>query len=245
MLIPRSCQPKFKVNIGFLLLVLLLTSMMCCAGIWQLNRAEQKKDLQQAYQLALQAPVQTRDSLPPIESGEFQRLRIRGHYLAARQFLLENRYRMQPDGMRQVGYEVLTPFKLLNGEIILVNRGWLPGTLQRQQLPDISVAENMREITGTLTVPQSGFRLGTMDADALWPRRLLYIDFQQLHDRLGMKLYPALFMLGADQQAAYRADWSPVIMGPAKHYAYAAQWFLMALASVILFIIFTMRRGKE
>ena len=51
-------------------------------------------------------------------------------------------------------------------------------------------------------------------------------------------------MLDEDQPDGYRRDWQPIVYGPEKHYGYAAQWFGMALATIILFFFATIKRNK-
>ena len=72
-------------------------------------------------------PQGTRD-LP-----RYTQVRVRGEWMADRQFLLDNRTR---DG--RAGYEVLTPLQLEDGREVLVNRGWIPFGGRRDQLPDVA-----------------------------------------------------------------------------------------------------------
>ena len=95
-------------------------ALFLSAGFWQLDRAAQKRafitSFNDATQIpALSAPVDT-------NAGEmlYRRFSLRGNYLPERQVLLDN---MVSEG--EVGYQVLTPFKLdteLGGQVLLVNR---------------------------------------------------------------------------------------------------------------------------
>ena len=40
-------------------------------------------------------------------------------------------------------------------------------------------------------------------------------------------------------------DWSPVNFGPKKHLAYALQWFTLALAVMITWLIVTLKTDKK
>ena len=232
---------------GFSLLVLALVLITAKAGFWQLERAGYKLAIQQAYQEGLLAPVEVLEEIAPnVHEYLFRRVQLEGHYVSAKQFLLENRYRVQANGFRQIGYEVLTPFKLRRGQSILVNRGWIPmETMDRQQLPEVAANESLFKIMGIIAVPEKGFQLGAMDSDSMWPRRLLYIDLLQVNDRLQQEQYPAVLMLSEGKPEAYRADWQPVVDGSVKHYSYAVQWFLMSLVTIILFGFFVIKRRKN
>lgn len=235
----------FDAGLGFVVLVCCMLLIMLRAGFWQLSRAEQKLSLQESLQAGFKAPVEeVAVGLGDLEEYVYRRIRLHGKYLD-KHFLLDNRYRVLPSGVRQIGYEVLTPFELSGGQVIIVNRGWLPAEADRRQLPKITITPERVRIDGTLTVVESGFRMGAMDTDELWPRRLLYVDLQKMGDRLQQRLYPGILMLAEGQSSAYRADWQPVVLGPAKHYGYAAQWFLMSFAVVIMFGFYSIKRDKD
>jgi surfeit locus 1 family protein len=131
------------------------------------------------------------------------------------------------------------------GGYLLVNRGWLPAAADRAQLPELVVSSGARQLSGIINTPDKGFTLGDIDSDAVWPRRIQYIDFKELDERLPFALYPAVLMLNDNEADGFRRDWQPVVDGPAKHYSYAVQWFGMALASVILFGFATIKRNSH
>src|SRR6202034_3263269 len=64
----------------------------------------------------------------------YAQVRLQGSYDGAHQFLLDN---MSHNG--QPGYEVLTPLRLNDGRIVVVNRGFVPLTASRRQLPDVRI----------------------------------------------------------------------------------------------------------
>src|SRR5277367_2855820 len=89
-------------------------------GRWQLHRAAEKRVLQSAFELgALQTSELGSRTLA--EVPRYQQVRFQGHYEPAHQFLLDN---MTEEG--RIGYQVLTPFRLDDQRLILINRGWVP-----------------------------------------------------------------------------------------------------------------------
>ncbi len=236
----------FKCGLGFIFLVLLLLVLMISAGFWQLKRAEYKSTLQDELKKQLAAPlIDVADSLPAPESVRFRQVRLDGSYDSKHQFLLDNRSRLMANGQRQVGYEVLTPFTLGAGGTVLVNRGWLPAPVDRQRLPDVSVATDKQFVQGIINIPEQAFSLGAIDTSVHWPRRIQFIDLTILSKRLETKLYPAVIMLDKAAPGGYARDWQPVVDGPAKHYGYVIQWFGMALATIILFGFFSIKRIND
>lgn len=233
----------FEIRPGFTLLVLVIVVVMVRAGFWQLGRAGQKVAMQQAFAAALHAdPVTLNGDLPRPEDVRYRKALATGEYLPGRQFLLDNRVQLDERGVTRVGYEVLTPLRLTNGGVVLVNRGWVPAGRDRARLPDINVESGMRRIEGVVNLPGESFHLGEMDSDARWPRLIQFIDYNAMARRLQADVYPAVIMLAPGEADGYLRDWQPVVQGPRIHYSYAIQWFAMSLAVIILFFVFTIRR---
>ena len=101
------------------LVTLVLFGFLLALGFWQLDRAEQKREIVNQYRgdkngvvIRLNAGMRSAGDL------EYQRASSVGHYDSAHQLLLDNRVH---EG--QAGYQVLTPFILRNSDVaVLVNR---------------------------------------------------------------------------------------------------------------------------
>jgi surfeit locus 1 family protein len=124
---------EFRTNLWAISLYLLLLAGLLSLGCWQLNRAEQKREFLAQQQAGQQAPI---INLNQSAIGErYQAAEMIGHYDAAHSFLIDNQI---IDG--KPGYFVVTPFILdKQDKAVLVNRGWVPLTANRQQLPDVSI----------------------------------------------------------------------------------------------------------
>ncbi|NNF66767.1 MAG: SURF1 family protein, partial [Gammaproteobacteria bacterium] len=103
--------------------MLLVLPVLLWLGLWQLDRAEQKRTM--FDQFGAGAPVVSQQELTKQSpaSLRYRQTRLRGRMLSERQFLLEG---MTHEG--RPGLQVLTPFELSSGEIVMVNRGWIPET---------------------------------------------------------------------------------------------------------------------
>jgi len=53
---------------------------------------------------------------------------------------------------------------------------------------------------------------------------------------LGRPLQPRLLLLDPDATSGFVRKWTPAVMPPARHQAYAFQWFAFALAALVLFV---------
>jgi surfeit locus 1 family protein len=219
--------------------VLLLSSL----GVWQLQRANEKQQIQQANE--------SRKNNPPQElhfpitdpvSLRFQRIRAQGKFISNKQFVLDNRY-----VDHQVGFNILTPFKLYNSDnVVLVDRGWLPLKGPREYLPNIDVDEKLRTLVGTVYVPYGkAYSLGEIDnGNNAWPRLIQYLDFKELSMRFGYELLPITLRMEAGQPDTFKAKWVIYASSPKRNLGYAVQWFAMAITVFIIFIVLHLPRSK-
>lgn len=199
-------------------------------GTWQLRRSAEKRVQDAAFARGGDAPV----ALPPTAEGiaRYLHVRVRGRYLADRQFLLDN---STQGGV--AGYRVLTPLECDDGRVLIVDRGWVPGGASRAHLPEVAVAASEREVAGRLDLPpEAGIRLEAA-AEAGWPRRVSFPRLDALAATLGRPVYPRLLLLDAAAPDGYLRAWQPGGLTPERHLGYAVQWFGLALTLLIGFVI--------
>lgn len=237
---------RFRPGFWPTLAVLLLLPLLLGLGFWQLDRAGQKRAWLEQLQAGLeQEPIELDAAATDYQAVAFRRVIARGSYDPDHQLLLDNQVRD-----RQVGYLVLTPLRLDGtGVAVLVDRGWVPAPLDRTQLPAIDLDAGALTVRGIADQgPSAGLRLGeaAAEADRRWPLRLQYLDFAQLEQRLPYPLMPYVIRLDADQPHGYRRDWQPTPeMGPATHLGYAVQWFGLAIALVVIYLVVNTRRMEN
>ena len=216
-------------------------------GVWQLHRADFKEALLRRYAASSSAPLQDFAKVaqtPP--SDAFPRLQVSGHYLVERTYLLDN-----PKHDERGGVEVFVPFESQGGQpLLLVDLGFLPGngTRQAPQLPPLPATE--LTLQGLYVPPPPlGFEMG---GDALarqthWPKSSIFMDPKQISHDLGRPLYPRVLALDADPTSIYERvhtlDFSA--MPPARHRAYAFQWFSFALAVVVILLVLNRKRAPR
>ncbi len=229
-----------------LLAYLFLLSSLVSLGIWQLNRAEDKR-----IALSQQNRGQGKESL--LLSGQqmnnpepviYRDIHSIGRFDNDRQYLLDNQI-----SQSKAGFSVFTPFLLKDEKIaVLVNRGWLPLGRTRDDLPDVSVDHREITITGRINrFPSVGLKLaGAEIAGKTWPAIIQIVDTSVISGQLGYKLLP--FQIELDKNAAngYRRDWHTVqAISPEKHVAYAVQWFLLAFTLTILFVKYGRQKNHD
>ncbi len=240
--------PTLLPTIAYLLLLALLLSL----GTWQLGRAEQKWDELAARAEATRAEVVDLNRTPTtLATHEFRRVSADGVYRLDRQFLLDNQV-----VDRQVGYRILTPLELVGTDrMVLVDRGFIPIVEGRDQMPDLPLpdrvmgADNRATVTGRIgRGPSVGIRLGEpSDTPGAWPRRVQYLDFGYMADALGAPLADHLLIEGSlatdiQLRRAGRDAWR---FGPERHEGYAVQWFSLAAALTVIWLVVNTRRYKN
>jgi surfeit locus 1 family protein len=213
--------------------------------MWQLHRAEEK----QALLTQFESGQTTTEALSPDNIDRlprYQRVELRGHYDGEHQILLDN----MPSQQGQAGYRVLTPLALEQGGWLLVDRGWLPLGATRSQLPDAKVGDGERAIVGLLDeLPQPGVRLGdnpVADPAAAWPRVLSFPRYEEVLHALNRPLQRRIVLLDAAQPDGYERVWQAHFgFGPERHIGYAAQWFFLAVAVVVIYLMMSFKRDNS
>jgi surfeit locus 1 family protein len=152
------------------------------------------------------------------------------------QILLDNR-----SHAGRVGYEVLTMFVVNEanssgsaGPRVLVNRGWVPASWDRAELPDISIAPMPVTIEGRVDrLPRAAFDLGSPAATDGRPVAVLsFPDFDQIETVFGRPVHRFQLLLNDDLPDGFTRSWAPATDRADRNVAYAVQWFALAALAV-------------
>ena len=190
------------------MVTLLLLPVFTALGLWQLERAEQKRALVEHYEARSEdPPLHLSGTQRDAEHLRNRRILARGHYDARHQLLLDNQiHRSRP------GYHVLTPFRLEGDNVsVLVNRGWVSLGATRDQLPDVHVSQDPRTIAGKVHIPSAPPLLLGESGDTVpgWPKVIQWIDHAALERRLETLLLPFTLRLSPHSVDGYVRDWNP------------------------------------
>ncbi len=242
----RIGQFEFKPSLTISLLFVLFAAALIALGTWQMRRAAQKITILAAAENARESqavPVAELTDLT-VAASKHTKVKISGAYDGGRQFLWDNRvYRSQ------AGFEVITPVRTANG-LVLVNRGWVAPGATRAELPDVSIdatiAARPVTVTGLFSRPSKGLVKGEpLSRDEPWPKVLQFFDYAAIEQALGETVLAGVVQPQQRQAEFYIANWEPTAaIGPTRHYGYAFQWYAMAAALCILFIVYNTKRIK-
>jgi surfeit locus 1 family protein len=228
------------------LVTALLLPLLIGLGLWQLDRAEQKRSLQADF-AATGEPLVLDTAAAVSGLDELRRFRavtVRGSYLTAHQFLQDS---MVHDGA--AGYHVLTPFATEAGPVVIVNRGWVAQDYAGA-LPDVTVAGGPRTLTGRVaSLPRPAIAAGEPATGADWPR---VVHFPRPADLAALlagpleerKLVEPVLLLEPTAADGYVRAWQPTGTGPERHLAYALQWFAFAATLLAIWLVMFLRRRR-
>jgi len=203
-------------------------------GVWQLNRAAEKLTITQEIDQEQAKPALTWQQLKNMNENmaNYRAVELTGKFLKRQYWLLENKV-----VKGQVGMQVIMPFELPSGVVVLVNRGWVRTHSDRSILPSFSTPDNSVKLQGILVTPYKNKFLSNAGQDKGWPKRILQVQIDELANQLDRVAWPQLLLLKADSFGAFYIDWQPVTVSSERHKGYAVQWFSMAFALMVFTII--------
>ncbi|MBS3797201.1 SURF1 family protein [Pseudoalteromonas sp. BDTF-M6] len=215
-------------------LVILAVTVCTRLGFWQLERAEQKQERQQLLDSwSAQGVMPLTKALRHIESEDATGLQVGFDAKLQREYwLLDNQVYQG-----RVGYDLLV-LALPPGSShwLLVNLGFVPAPSARSELPAIELPE---QLTLTQALVKEGtlaqFTLSDARAEQGWPKRIQQIAITQMSEQTRKPIHP--FMVYAQHRVegiGAIPHYQPVTMSADKHRAYAWQWFLIALAALVI-----------
>jgi surfeit locus 1 family protein len=229
---------RFAPALHWTLLAALGVALFVSLGRWQLHRAEEKRALFAGFAAGSGAAVILPEDFRAIE--RYRRVTARGHYDSSRQFLLDN---MTHEGVP--GFHVLTPLVQHDLRVVLVDRGFVPLTGSRSDLPDVTVDTGERSVTGRAdNLPQAAVSLDAGPATG-WPRIVSFPTMSEVATALSARLFPQVVLLDADQPDGFLRDWRPPGMPPDRHVAYAVQWFGLAATVFVTWVVLSFRHRER
>ena len=203
--------------------------MFCALGTWQLFRLQWKTALISEITFGLDStPVKYSNTI----KKNYQRVVSEGKFNFEDQIYL---YSLNESG--KPGYDVITPYKTLKNENVLVNRGWINKNLKGNL--EINLKENEVKITGLLREIYKAniFKPKNDLKNNIW----FTLDANDLKELTGKQFSNYMIFLEKPKNKV------PVpkkisIDVPNNHLKYAITWYSIAIS--ILFYYLYFRRKK-
>jgi surfeit locus 1 family protein len=233
--IGRSFRPPWWAT----LLMLAGVALTVALGFWQLGRAQQKQALQgRIGDLAKAPPLVIGAQAVQAESLLLRRVEVRGRFEPRHAVFIDNRlYKHQP------GYHVLMPVRIEGSEQhVLVNRGWIAAGAQRNRAPPVKTPADEVVVRGTAVPFSERFlELSSKVAEGnIWQNLVL----ERYRQATRLNVQPVIV-----QQTDFAVpfddglirDWPPADLKRNTHLAYAVQWFGLAAAILIYYVVVNAR----
>lgn len=235
--------PKLLTSFITILLMYLFVSL----GLWQLDRAEQKKTLFTNFENrrsaeAINFNLDKNNQLDK-DSLVWRKIEASGEFLNNYQILLDNRVH---EG--QAGYYVYTPFKLSSRDkIVLINRGWVSSDMDRAAIPKIIITEGIVSIHGLIKAfPKTGVLLKETKPEKLNDNiyRVQNINLETMGTLTKSNLLPYVVRLEPESEHGYLKSWSVPGSDENMHKGYAFQWFAFALVLTGIYLFLNIKKVK-
>ncbi|RIK92536.1 MAG: hypothetical protein DCC73_12215 [Proteobacteria bacterium] len=219
------------------LITLAAFALLTFLGLWQLERLQWKRALLADIHAGLSAPAAALpDEIVDPTSWNYRRVIVEGRFDHRSELYLNA---IGPEGAP--GYHVLTP--LLRGEAmpVLINRGWIP---LNAKTPGKRAAG---QVTGPVTVhgvarvpPPVPWLAPAPDLDAdLW----FAVDLDAMRSAVGLPLAPLIVEADATPNpGGLPLGGQTRVNLPNNHLSYAITWFSLAVAVVVIYVVYARRR---
>jgi surfeit locus 1 family protein len=213
---------------------------MLMLGNWQLSRAQEKEMRQQRLDRLSQQPVISLPTTPiKLEDYQFRQIEVRGTYVPAHTIYLDNKIHR---GV--AGYQIITPVKLGASSMhVLINRGWVAAGRDRNQLPNVPTPSSEVIVSGIANSPTQ--RILELSAETVSGRVWENLHLDRYREATGLTLQTLVILQQDDVKDGLIRQWSRPDSGAARNLGYAFQWFSMALAVLILYLVLSVKRDRS
>lgn len=236
-------------------LVLAAAAVMARLGVWQLDRLEWRRSLNERITTQQMADALTLDETAinlDLYSMEYRRVTVTGTYLPNDEIVLRNQVWSGEFGS-QHGVKLFTPMLIANTQsAILIERGWIP----QEDAADRSsyFEEGVVSVSGQLRRAETDFNL----SQSLHPDPTLSpgearldawnsLDLERLSAQVDVELLPVYIQrIPSGAQAGPPFATTPELdLSEGSHFGYALQWFAFALVLLVGYPVYVFRReGK-
>ena len=201
------------------------TALLGGLGAWQVERLEWKN--------GILAQIEAAQSEPPLvklpqntDDLIYRHVKLSGRFLNDKRFYLISQPRLG-----QPGLSVITPLKLQkDGRIVLVNRGWSPRGKESAPLAVQQVEGVIRPLR-----EKRYFSPENQIDKNLW----FYEDIQAMQKAADAPLLPFVVeQVGAAPKDGYPIPGDGKIALRNDHLSYAITWFSLAIAGIIMFLLY-------
>lgn len=216
---------------------------MANLGIWQLHRLESKRLVNEKVATRTTEPIisyQQAMQESPNKPGtlEWRRVALTGSYITNKTITLLNR-----SSNGAAGYHSLVPFALESGEVMIVDRGFVPLATQNPPAPQGTLT-----IVGYLRLSQSRSTLGAVDNTDPTNTEFQRVDIPLIMKHVGKPPLQHFLQLIKESPSTTSTWPEPAPLPEADegpHFSYAVQWFFFCLVALGAWVVVIRRRLRD
>ena len=236
-------KKQFRLHPVALVVTLLAIFVLVKLGLWQIDRGQEKQAIIDQHASAqTRGPIALNQSL--IDSATLQtddHVQVNGQFTQGDYFLIDNQ-----TFSGRVGYHVVA---LLDApeldQRLPVNLGWIQIPGRRDELPAVELPDGDVAIAGRVHEPADRpFLLREQSFTDELPQRVQYFELASINEQMGLSLAPFSVLLDESIAFGFQREWPVVVSEPHRHYAYAVQWFGLAIAALVIFLVASRRRVR-
>jgi surfeit locus 1 family protein len=215
-------------------------------GTWQLQRLAWKTALIEARDAALAAPtVALPDSLEAAEALDFHHVAATGRFDHGKEL-----YIGAYDSRGIQGFQIVTPLRLSDGRVLLVNRGFVPDRNKDPAARAAGQAEGTVEIEGILRLadpPKSWLPQGLLPQNRPGDNFWFYVDIPAMAATVGLDhVLPFYIEAGsAANPGGFPIGGQTRVALPNDHLQYAITWYSFAVTLVIIYFVYHYRKPEQ
>jgi surfeit locus 1 family protein len=232
---------RTKGLIGFTALALAALAVLMGLGVWQLERLQWKEGLIAEIEArSTGAPITLAEALAIARQGRdpnYYRVRVEGRFRHDKERYLFAQ--SLADGTP--GWHVITPLETTGGDMVLVDRGFVPDVLKEASSRASSQVEGVVTVTGIVRSPEiQGSFVPDNEREAnRWFWRDLGAMARSMFPEGTVEMAP--FFLDAEKSdvpGGWPEGGQTRLELPNNHLQYAITWFLLALCLLVIYAVY-------
>jgi surfeit locus 1 family protein len=219
--------------------------LMLGLSVWQIQRLHWKEGLIAERSQRMDAAAVGDPGAGPLDAQgladlEYRHVRLEGQFLNDKEMFLGAR---TFEG--SAGYHVLTPFRLADGRVLIADRGWIP--LERKDV----AKRRQGEIEGPTTF-DGIIRLQGRQTWFVPDNRpdldfFFWVDLPAMAKLSGLADVETRFYAEAGSAAnpgGYPIGGQSHVELPNDHLQYAITWFALAIALMVIYVVYHVQQGR-
>lgn len=170
------------------------------------------------------------------DAVEYRTVEARGRFDSRGVVYLDNRV-----NKGRVGYEVVMPLRIEGTDMhLLVNRGWIAGSGDRQRLPEVRTPQEIVNVAGIAVIP--GTKMYELSGTAIEGKVWQNLSVERYAANTGYKIQPILVRQTSETPDGLIRDWTVSDRAINVHRSYAFQWYALAALVFVVYLAMSFKR---